>query len=612
MKKLLTTGWPIIILSACSDGTASDTPRNASNFPLSQSATTFEIPHQIETNPSVKKDASNVPTLDKPSQLASDKTDVASSVSRETLTAQVKALHSDLLAFLSLDYEGKGDDRSLRDLLPTTEKLFSSIETPLANIREIEAEFVKTQAKFFEAVSVLRQSLEPNEKMPRAHVIPIFWNRLSALSAPSEATIRTKSIAANAARYLIGPSYAGTYRTYASDGYLNLGGSIEANIRYPAMTALTFAISLKTGFYDPKDLSTDNATKRALNLIRTISAKHNSNTTADKSRWGSNWQTALWAYYNGFAAWLLWDLGPQDQDHTVKMIVAEANRFLTGNDVYLIGRSGEKLFATELGKSEENVKDTKTEENQWSAALLGLAVAMMPDHPNAEQWGKRQRELLVAAVARKADLSSDEIVNGIQVKTWLRGTNITDKGTLYNHNLLHPIYMLVDQGLYEPVVAGLARQCAPVAAKRHVPLIYRALVDEKHKPNGNAFGLPKEVISSGSEFTIYQPNSAQIFYPEGNDWGLQFAGYFGAFDQLISVNKLDTAVSTSAATWEALHSEEQLKLQNRSQNGSTYIGSQENTYGGREQRIGVIYSLTYLATRLIQSDAGDLTCWTND
>ncbi|MEO3779817.1 hypothetical protein ABGB16_23870 [Micromonospora sp. B11E3] len=409
-----------------------------------------------------------------------------------------------------------------------------------------------------------------------------------------------KSILANESRYLIGPAYASKYTSYEPDGYLNLGGTNERAVRLPGMTAVTVATALKLGVYDSRNLSESNATIRLMNLIKTIAARHMSNNTNTSTRWGHGWQTALWAYYDGVAAWLMWDkLSTTDRDKVVNMLVDEAKRLTTGNDVYLIGTSGNQLYETRRDGTAVTPGDSKTEENQWSAALLGLTLSMMPTHPDAAAWSTRYKQLAVSATAKPADLRGRSTVNGITLSTWLQGHNIANDGTLENHGFLHPLYMIVDQGLYEATVNGLAGTCAPNAAKHNVALMYSALVDKQFPASG------------GGTKTIYTPGSYEVHYPEGNDWGTEFPMYFGGFDQLVSLFGLDSTVSTPAATWEKLHNDRQIALQARHTDGRTYGSLTENNYYGREQRVGVISALTYLTTWLVNNSGGNKTCWTN-
>jgi hypothetical protein len=364
------------------------------------------------------------------------------------------------------------------------------------------------------------------------------------------------------------------------------------------MTALSVATALKLGVYNPVNLSAANATTREVNLIRTIAARHKANNTNSATAWGYDWQTSLWAYYDGVAAWMMWDkLSATDRDDVVNMLVGEANRFTTGNDLYLIGAGGNQLYMTRTDGTVVSAGDSKVEEDQWSAALLGLTTAMMPTHPQATAWRTRHNELLVAAAASPADHTNPATIDGIKLSTWLKGSNIGDDGTVINHGIVHPIYMILDQALDEAASSGLAKTCAPIAAEHNISSVYSALVDKRYPSSG------------GGTSTIYQPGSATIFYPQGNDWGTTFAGYFGGFDNLVSLYGLDNTVTTSAATWAKLHDDAQIALQARFTDGHTYGAGSENTYGGREQRIGAIYGLDYLSLWLNKNSAGNKTCW---
>lgn len=427
-------------------------------------------------------------------------------------------------------------------------------------------------------------------------VRPIDWAALGSYSAADDAGQRMRQILQNSSRYLIGPWYAGKYHELAPDGYLDLGGTDERAVRLPAMTAMSVASALRLDAYDPKDLSVENATIREMNLVASIAARHEANNADPASAWGSGWQTALWAYYGGSAAWLMWDnLSDLDRDKVVTMLVSEADRLTTGDDVYLVGDSGDQLYLMRRDGTVVTPGDSKAEEDSWNAALLGLAVAMMPEHPNADAWQRRNVELLLASAARPADLDDPTTINGVPM-SWLQGTNIADDGTLENHGILHPLYMVsFDQNLYQGAVAGLGRTCAAEAARHNMPPVYDALVDKQFDGK-----------------TIYIPDSAEIHYPEGNDWGTDFPGYFGNFDMLVSLYGQDTEASVKAEVWEKLHNEGQLAMQARFTDGRTYGADGENTYYGREQRIGVMAGQAYLSLWLARNDTGSKVCWTND
>ncbi|OLE22550.1 MAG: hypothetical protein AUG49_18750 [Catenulispora sp. 13_1_20CM_3_70_7] len=102
---------------------------------------------------------------------------------------------------------------------------------------------------------------------------------------------------------------------------------------------------------------------------------------------------------------------------------------------------------------------------------------------------------------------------------------------------------------------------------------------------------------------IYQPGSADINYPQGNDWGTQFPAYYGSFDALVGVYNLAPNATGNANA----HLDAEISLQNRSQfhgSGQTYIpwnpgttpaNQAENSYVGAEQRVGQISAQAYMA-----------------
>ena len=430
-------------------------------------------------------------------------------------------------------------------------------------------------------------------------IAPIDWGALGSYGGTDDTGQRLTAILAGSSRYLIGPWYAATYTRYLPDGYLDLKGTDERAIRLPGMAAAAAATALVTNTYDPRSLSAANATIRTRNLIRTLAARHRATNLDPATRWGGTWQSALWAYYTALAGWLFADqLNAGTHGHLAAMLAWEADRLTTGNDVYLLGTGGDQLYMTRRDGTVVTPGDSKAEEASWSAAALSLAAVMLPGHPGVARWTRRNVELLLAAAARPGDLTGTAMKNGIRLSSWLQGTNIADDGTLQNHARLHPLYMVsFDQSLYQGFVYGLADRPAPRAALHNITRIYRALVD-------NRFPLP-----GGGYSPIYRPGSAEIYYPEGNDWGTHFPFYFGSFDLLVSLIGEDGTVNPPAFVWEQRHNDAQLALMARFTDGRTYGANGENTYYGREHRIGVMAAQTYLTLFLARNATGNRLRW---
>ena len=419
----------------------------------------------------------------------------------------------------------------------------------------------------------------------------------------------------NSSRYLAVTWYPNTYKGVASDGYLNLdipGAVPEQSFRLPGMAALSIATAVKLNDWDAgkAGISADEAANRAAAMVRALAHRYyTNNSLAGVSTWGNGWQTPLWAFYTGQAAWLLWDkLSPSERDDVARMLASEADRLASGNDVYLTSdQAGAKLFQYDRDKNDITPGDTKAEEDNYDAQLLGLAVAMMPNHPHAADWQRRNEDLLIAAAAMPQDLSNPNTVNGRPLSTWLQGYNLQEDGTLQNHDILHPLYMTaLDQSLQQVGTFALAGQCAPQAATLNVDKLYGALTTETTFKYAPVPGNPAQYVDPPLTMKnpIYQsPTDPAINYPQGNDWGKAFPAYYGSFDALVGVYNLGPNANTDADT----HLRAELDLQNRFGTGQTYTpwdpqttpaDQAENSYVGAEQRVGQIAAQAYMALYL--------------
>lgn len=441
----------------------------------------------------------------------------------------------------------------------------------------------------------------------------------------------------NSARYLGTTWYNQTYgNSLASDGYLNLdipGAVPEQSFRLPGMAAVSIATAVKLGDWDAgaSGISADEAENRAATMVRALAHRYYANNSlAGVSTWGNSWQSPLWAFYTGQAAWLVWDkLSASERNDVARMMADEANRLLTGNDVYLTSDTGsQQLYQYNRGGTDVTPGDTKAEEDNYEAQLLGLAVAMMPNHPNAAKWQRRNEDLLIADTATPDDLTNsaagNAVVNGRQLNQWLQGYNMQADGTVQNHDILHPLYMTaLDQSLQQVGTFALAGQCAPQAVTNNVGLTYKALTTETsfpYAPDPN--NLTQDVTAKTPDGKpIYESTSSpQINYPQGNDWGTQFPAYYGSFDALVSAyspylvgeNPQAPTATANAVT----HLQSEINLQSRFGDGQTYQpwnpattpgDKAENSYVGAEQRVGQITAQAYMAEFLNHHSRGCLT-----
>jgi hypothetical protein len=138
-------------------------------------------------------------------------------------------------------------------------------------------------------------------------------------------------------RYLLGSQYDALWRGGRARPYLDLlgqPGRDELAIRLPAMSALTVAIGLSTGAYDPAVVGRGRGAgyRYVDQLVRSVACAHEQ---VSPGGWGRGWETAHWAMLTGSAAWLVWDrLTPQTQADVTTMVVAEADRLATQSVPY--------------------------------------------------------------------------------------------------------------------------------------------------------------------------------------------------------------------------------------------------------------------------------------
>lgn len=246
--------------------------------------------------------------------------------------------------------------------------------------------------------------------------------------------------------------------------------------------------------------------------------------------------------------------------------------------------------------------DTKAEEDAWNAALLELAVNMMPAHPRAPEWRVKAVDLAVASYATARDLADDTtVVNGLTLADRLEGFNAYDDGTVENHDRTHPDYMGGIQHLWWAAdLAGLAGRQPPEAAFHNGDLVYRALTEVSFTAADQARVWPAYApelqwyLAPGG--SIYRPGSNDIYFPQGSTWGVVRRA------PVVSVDAHAAAYGFGAGgLWkgeDALiqHLAGQRALQTAQTDGRTYsadptAAAAQDRYAGREE-----YAAQQLAT----------------
>jgi len=395
-------------------------------------------------------------------------------------------------------------------------------------------------------------------------VVPIDWSRFT-VPYPNDANAEIqKAVAQNAVKYALNTWYEKRFGSQsAEEHYLDVllgSDSVESKVRGAGSQAVSLATMIQLGLYDAE--STGVSEQAALDLCtkitRSIAYRHHVNFDGG---WGGGWQDDWWAAIAGKAAWLTWEhYDAKDRELIRKMVEWEANRRMTYTVPYLRKKDGTVVTPG----------DTKAEENAWNTTVLFLACAMMPNHENYDQWHVKGMELAISAYAHPDDVESDVMINGRPLKEWLHGSNTEENHMVVNHNRIHPEYTSrTGLNLLNAAVLTLGGKPVPVGVFFNSDKVFRAVVEVE-------FAAPPYAAPGG---TMYQPDTAEIYYPQGNSWGTNRQFVLGPWNAMIHAYGLDAGLSRDAAYWEKLHSGEVKEQQARFDDGRTFANAGESSEG---------------------------------
>ncbi|UCS93194.1 hypothetical protein KZP23_21485 [Echinicola marina] len=417
----------------------------------------------------------------------------------------------------------------------------------------------------------------------------IDWTRFEDYPKTSPQQILVGKILLNANKYALSSwwdlrGFSGT----PIGEFLDLKGTSEHKIRPVAAEAESLAVSLRMGLYDSDvtGVSPKVATAKTIQLIRSLVHSHLANS---KDGWGRKWQSALWAGYSSFAAWMMWDkLDHQTRMEVMAMIYNECDWVMKNK-----GMAGIKVYQDRTGEI-ASPGDTGAEENAWDSLILTVACAMMPEHPKQSEWMKKTIFLNLNALSVPSDLDSNEKYNGIPLNNWLVGSNINEDGTVVNHHFIHPDYMTSPFEFNAIKFFWLAQEKTPKSMKRNMDLVFRALTElEFHKGDSIKGGVVK---APGG--TIYRSGSGDIFYPLGTDWGEGRRMNFVSFNSTVAAYSGDSRVRAQASEWVLQQGRVVLEMQNRFDDGHTYLDKSEDSFASREEWVADKAATAYIIETL--------------
>jgi hypothetical protein len=307
----------------------------------------------------------------------------------------------------------------------------------------------------------------PKTVTPSSEVKPIDMSIFKKGKPTDEDSMRLEAILKNVCKYAVGNWYNEHKNYDAQKGeYLTFPVVNKDYIREPIELAYGLAVSLKLGIYDEKytGVSKKEETEKTVKILKSIAKLHKVNCDRDtQGAWGDMWLSGSYAFNTGFASWLLWDdFSKKDQENIKKMVEYEANRSLP---VYYFKDKNGTLIRP---------GDTGAEENSYNGALLGVATAMMPNHPNVDTWRKLLIKEMISAISKPSDTKNKTVLHGKMIKDWIDGSNIEQNGTLQNHGATHPAYMSFIQNHASIALSYiLSGQKAPEASRFNIHVLYR-------------------------------------------------------------------------------------------------------------------------------------------
>lgn len=406
-------------------------------------------------------------------------------------------------------------------------------------------------------------------------VVPVKWDNRKTIPLKGEFEQEVAGILLNTNKYALNTWYNEVKKFNAQQGkYLDLGGKSEHFIRPVSHEAFALTVSLRLNVYNPEvtGVAREEAIDKTVKLITSLAYRHKAN--SGKEGWGDAWQSALWAAQAGTAGWMMWEyLTPEQREMVCKMMVHEADRFIAYKVPYYRNPQGEIIYKG----------DSKAEENAWNSNILSLATAMMPEHAHWRQWMQKNVELLLSAYAAPSDLLNNTKINGLRPSEVLQGSNIEENGLVVNHGIIHPDYMcaIMHNGL-NALVYGLAGMKSPKAMLFNGDKVYYALTDLDFKGK-----------------TIYVKDatggaSSQMFFPEGNDWGLGRQDGSWMMDMFAYVYGWDRGSSIKALDWAKTRNKKMLEMQGRFQTGQYYGARSESSFNSREEWYAAQIAFGYL------------------
>lgn len=269
------------------------------------------------------------------------------------------------------------------------------------------------------------------------------------------------------------------------------GGHTEHEVRPQTQAMIGFAVVARFG---PEEAERAAALGDLVAMLRFVAPTHSMGemTCSDGKKWKGQWQSALWAYQAGVAAWLVWERIPEDLKPLIaNMVAVEADRFVGQDPPHQIKN------------------DTKAEENAWNATVVSLAACMMPGDARAGAWRETAVRWQLSSFLTEEDTRSAKVVDGKAIRDYKLGANIHPDYSLENHNRVHPSYMsTIGLNLMQHFSYRWAKAKSPEALNYNAGPIYTLLKrfshpdGRMHFPNGQDWELHRWTPSVHAKMNV--------------------------------------------------------------------------------------------------------------
>lgn len=277
--------------------------------------------------------------------------------------------------------------------------------------------------------------------------------------------------------------------------------------------------------------------------------------------WGGAWNCGIVAAWLAVPASIYPELFSETEMQRVKTMLAyEADRILN------ITSDSDLYWSTNPNSYDG---DSRADDTAWNAECLAMAVDLLEGYNNHDAYKRKLIELSIIANSMPQDKNKDVNINGYNL-TNLHGYNYLDNGVLYNHNVIHPDYMM--SWIILSVTAYMIKgKDVPISINHNIKGILHSFTDVEYVGGSSIKGTTIRYPGG----TIFKESHPLVYYPMGNDWAKTprlfrafilgcVRGFVGAVDKDVDWSR-----------YASMFADFTIGMKKRFLNGSTYLSGDE-------------------------------------